>query len=505
MQPIPDQITSVNHLVSVPVVAWDAEAPPQTLTYSLDLGAPVGATLDPVSGWFTWTPLLAQAPGSYPITVRVTDNGVPPLSATETFVVTLSVPLRITAQPVSRRVTEGFSINFRVTASGSAPLSYQWWKDAQPFPGATAANLKLPSVRTNDAGAYSVVVSNPGGSVTSSVATLTVLLSPAITVQPASQTVPEGASLSLSVTATGTEPLNYQWFKDGLLLSGTTGNVLSLPQVRTNDAGSYWVMVSGAGDSVISATATVRVQYQRDHVFANTNLIALPDLSLAVPYPSGIVVSNLDGTLTKVTVILSNLTHTWAQDVDALVVGPQGQAVLCMSDAGRGAALGQTLTFDDSAAGLLPQFDVLVSGTYQPTAYSTNQVLPVPAPAGPYSPRLAAFNGTAPNGTWSLYAQDDVFKDSGWVANGWSLVLRTQNVTDDLSLTLLRFGLPVPLASGQFQVTITGAPGQILDILASPDLVRWATNLTLTNVTGSVMFTNNPGVMPYQFYRVRQQ
>jgi len=66
-------------------------------------------------------------------------------------------------------------------------------------------------------------------------------------------------------------------------------------------------------------------------------------------------------------------------------------------------------------------------------------------------------------------------------------------------------GTPLMLAPGQVQVTITGAPGQVLDILASPDLTNWTTNATLSNTTDRVIFTNDSTLQPYQFYRVRQR
>ena len=417
--PLADQQVALGQTLSFTVMATDPDAG-QTLTFGLDPGAPVGSGLDPVSGLFAWTPLPAQAPGSYPVTVRVTDNGTPPQSVTETFVVTVLVPPTITAQPAAQTVPEGASASFSVTATGSAPLSYQWQKNGRPLAGATATILTLQSVRTNDAGAYTVVVSNTAGTVTSSAAAL-------------------------------------------------------------------------------------RVQYQRDYGFANADLIQIPDLSLALPYPSVLAVRHVDGTLVTVTVTLSNLTHKWPGDLDLLLVSPQGQAVLFMSDAGTGATFGQTLTFNDSAANRLPQFGALVSGIYRPTAYSTNEVLPVPAPTGPYSQVLAAFNGTLPNGTWSLFARDDVYKDGGWITNGWSLVLRTENVTTDGTSASLVLGVPVPLGAGQFQVTIMGEPGHVLDVLASQDMARWTTNATLTNTIGSVIFTNSATGAPAQFYRARQR
>ena len=69
--------------------AYDADFPPQTLTFSLDPGAPARASIDPATGNFTWSPGEDHGPGVHPITVRVTDDGSPPLSATQTFTVTV--------------------------------------------------------------------------------------------------------------------------------------------------------------------------------------------------------------------------------------------------------------------------------------------------------------------------------------------------------------------------------------------------------------------------------
>src|SRR6185436_2927651 len=90
-------------------------------------------------------------------------------------------PPAITAQPQSRTNDAGTTVTFTVTASSSPPLSYQWWKNSAPLAdggnisGATTATLTLAHVSQSYSGGYSVVVSNAGGSVTSSVATLTVI------------------------------------------------------------------------------------------------------------------------------------------------------------------------------------------------------------------------------------------------------------------------------------------------------------------------------------------
>jgi hypothetical protein len=70
--------------------ATDADVPANTLTFSLDAGAPAGASIDPTTGAFSWTPTGAQGPGTYDITVRVTDDGTPSLDASETITVTVN-------------------------------------------------------------------------------------------------------------------------------------------------------------------------------------------------------------------------------------------------------------------------------------------------------------------------------------------------------------------------------------------------------------------------------
>jgi hypothetical protein len=168
----------------------------------------------------------------------------------------------IAAQPVSRTVTTGSSASFSVTATGTAPLSYQWMKNNANITGATTATYTIASAATTDAGSYSVRVSNSAGSVTSAAATLTVntaVVAPSISMQPVSQTVNAGANVSFMVTATGTAPLSYQWMKNGAALTGKTTASLVLTSVSTAEAGSYTVKVSNSAGSVTSAAATLTV------------------------------------------------------------------------------------------------------------------------------------------------------------------------------------------------------------------------------------------------------
>jgi len=172
---------------------------------------------------------------------------------------TVAVPPAIVTAPSSMTVLAGSNASFTVTASGTAPLSYQWLKNNSPIAGANSATLTLNTVSATDAANYSVTVTNAVGSATSTAATLTVLLPPGITTQPASASVVQGNSASFSVTATGTAPLNYQWLKNGAPISGAISNVLTLAAVSTNDAANYSVVVTNSVGTLASSSATLTV------------------------------------------------------------------------------------------------------------------------------------------------------------------------------------------------------------------------------------------------------
>lgn len=147
----------------------------------------------------------------------------------------------------------------------------------------------------------------------------------------------------------------------------------------------------------------------------------------ANPYPSTINVSGVTGTISKVTVTLSGLSHTYSDDVDILLVGPGGQSVLLMSDAGSSGNIANVnLTFDDTAATSLPNSPPIVSGTYKPTNYTASDTFAAPAPASPYGAALSVFNGTNANGDWKLFVVDDASPDSGSITGGWSLNIQAE-------------------------------------------------------------------------------
>ena len=192
-------------------------------------------------------------------------------TATSTMAtLTVNNPPLITGQPTNQSVVVGGTAVFKVVATGTAPLSYQWKKDgvsvveSGSVSGTTTAALTLTKAQAANAGNYFVVVSNSVGSATSDGAALTVLpLVPVITGQPMSLVVVRtngpAATAIFSVTASGAGTLVYQWRFNGVNLAGRTGPTLTLPDLRRTNGGSYSVLVANANGSVTSSNAVLRV------------------------------------------------------------------------------------------------------------------------------------------------------------------------------------------------------------------------------------------------------
>jgi subtilisin-like proprotein convertase family protein len=234
--------------------------------------------------------------------------------------------------------------------------------------------------------------------------------------------------------------------------------------------------------------------------FFNTTSVLISDAAPAVPYPSVINVSGLSGAVSKVTVSLSELNHTFPADIDILLVSPTGTKALLMSDAGQGNdAQSVSLKFDDAASSFLPQFGTLVSGTYKPTNFGENDNFYPPAPAGPYPSTLSVFNGDVPNGPWSLYVMDDQGADAGSIAAGWRLTIQTGPASAPP-------GMNISLRNGEVIISWPDpSPGYLLestDVL-SPGATWTHVTDTPVSVAGRLR-VNLPAGPGNQFYRLRK-
>src|SRR5580658_727105 len=168
----------------------------------------------------------------------------------------------ITQQPASLTVTAGEAATFSVLATGTAPLSYQWFMNGIAS-GTDSNTFSIAETTSGQTGAHiDVTVTNAAGAVTSAMVTLTVTAAaaaPTITEQPASETVTAGQAASFSVTATGTAPLSYQWFVNGTA-SGANSSTFSIAQTTTGQTGAQiHVKVTNTAGSATSNTVTLTV------------------------------------------------------------------------------------------------------------------------------------------------------------------------------------------------------------------------------------------------------
>jgi hypothetical protein len=280
--------------------------------------------------------------------------------------------------------------------------------------------------------------------------------------------------------------------------SGSCGGSVT-PVLQLQDGSANLGTVSnifGLGNTTIAAQS-----------FTNPSSITIVDNTAASVYPSTITVSNLTGTITKVTATLRGLSHTFPDDIDILLVGPGGQKTLMASDGGGANAVnGVTLTFDDSAVSSLPDSGQITAGTYKPTNFDTNSdVFPGPAPAAPYVTNLATFNGLSPNGTWSLYVRDDAANDTGSITQGWSMTITTSNTIcctgivpiADIGVTQTVALAAVNVSSNlNFAATVTNyGPSDAASISVTDALPASVTFISASASQGA--WTNTAGVVTF--------
>ena len=193
-----------------------------------------------------------------------TPNGTNLINALAPFPYILTPPASLTA-------TNGNNAMFTVTAGGQPPFWYRWLFNGTNLPaggsvsGTTSNRLTITSVTSSNAGNYSVLVTNSYGSVTSAVATLTVVLPPSFSTQPTNLVVVAGGNAVFSATVSGASPLVYQWRQNGTNLpsggnvTGATSNVLTLTAVTLTNAGNYALVVTNVYGAATSAVATLTV------------------------------------------------------------------------------------------------------------------------------------------------------------------------------------------------------------------------------------------------------
>ncbi len=206
--------------------------------------------------------------------------------------------------------------------------------------------------------------------------------------------------------------------------------------IEQNEA--FGVYLSNVTNGTLGSPSTAQVLINDTaNEFSNTDPIFIG--TGGDSYESSIVVSGIPTNIGGLRVTLFDFNHLTADDIDVLLVGPQGQKFLLMGDAGGDDGLNDaaTITFSDNAGRVLPDNSQIFTGIYEPTTWIAGQTsFPAPAPTAPYiepgsevggAVTLASvFGNTNANGTWTLYIRDDnnAFQRvgaDGVVAGGWGL------------------------------------------------------------------------------------
>ncbi len=339
----------------------------------------------------------------------------------------------ISSQPVGATLSEGQSLTLTVIASGSAPVSYLWRKDGQAIAGATASNYTLSNVTAASAGAYTVVVSNSAGSVTSSAAVVIInsaIAGPAIVTPPQGAAVADGTPVTLSVVATGTGTLSYQWRRDGAPIGGATAATLRLAGALT-ESGSYTVIVSNAGGSVTSVPVLV--------TFSPTSTgIVISQQPQAVAASAGDTV-----TLQVTATASAALTYQWFKDGVALA--------------------GQTsnrLTLSNVATADAAEYRVELTAGSERASSAPARVTVGGRPAAPIIGRQPTSIVAAPStvAMFSISVSGIPVPTFQWRKNGTAISGAT-------SATLTLSGVQAADAAG-YDVVVTNALGSVMSSLA---------------------------------------
>jgi hypothetical protein len=177
---------------------------------------------------------------------------------------TVTINVSITQQPADAAINTGQQAVLTIDYLGD-PVSVQWYQGlsgdtSTPLAGETGDSLTVsPTVDTN----YWARISNANDSEDSVTAAVTINVAPSITAEPSDETISDGNTATLSLTATGTVPLSYQWYTGSSgdtssPISGATSASYTTPTL-TEGTYTYWCRVTNVAGSADSVTATVTV------------------------------------------------------------------------------------------------------------------------------------------------------------------------------------------------------------------------------------------------------
>jgi endonuclease/exonuclease/phosphatase family metal-dependent hydrolase len=442
----------------------------------------------------------------------------------------------ITSQPQSQTVSPGSNATFTVSTYGTAPLAYQWLFNNTNLPGATTNFFTLNNVQFTNSGNYTVLITNLYGSITSSIAVLTVSnFPPVINTQPMGQNVNVGDSPTFSVTASGTAPLSYQWLFGGTNIAGATTNTYTHANVQTNDAGNYSVIVTNIAGSVTSSVAKLTI----NSPITNTNLTVIaqwnfnsltPDTNVATGTTSpsiGAGTATLVGSATA-TFATGDTTFDPAGSTDnsgwnTATYSAQGTgnktrgAQFAVSTAGYKNIIVSWSSESPSTGSKYGRLQYSTNGLdfadfpvafINGTSFTVNTNSLIAMPGVNDNPNftfrlLSEFESTAAGTANAGYDAGDPAKSYGTAGS-----MRYDMVTVSGTVIITNSTPAVPavlstvnFATGQFQMQITGTTGSNYVVQATSDLSFNNWTSLFTN-TAPFSFTDTNLSSPQRFYRV---
>jgi glucose/arabinose dehydrogenase len=386
----------------------------------------------------------------------------------------------ITAQPQNVTVSAGSSATFSVTATGTAPLNYQWRKNGINISGATASSYTIANVQPADAGTYSVIVSNTAGSATSNNATLTVSenTNPVATITSPANNSTYRAGNVINFMGTGTDaedgslpPSAFSWsvlfHHDAhthpgpsvtVSSSGTTGS-FTIPTLGETAANVWYELILTVTDSNGSTnTSSVRLNPITSTLTLASSpsglQVKLDDQPVTAPY-SVLAVSGMVRTLDVVTPQTLNgstyvfgrwnNTTTQRQDITISDNATTYTATFYRSaDNPTGTSAGLDYSYYEGNWNLLPDFTTLTPtktgtiSTFDLTPRNRNDQ---------FAFKYTGFINIATDGTYTFYTSSD---DGSRLYIGNSLVVDN----DGLHGTAEKSGT-INLKAGLHAITVT--------------------------------------------------
>jgi hypothetical protein len=347
-------------------------------------------------------------------------------------------------------------VSFTVTATGAAPLAYQWHKNGAVIAGATGSTLALNNVQAADAASYAVVVSNNAGSVTSAPATLTVNtavdgVSAALVVSGAAVYTPAGGNLTLVAT------IAYP-----TLVPTALGYTINLP--------ADWALVSTGGPNTPgnapAAGTTGALEFAYTAIPANQ-----ASFTVVVSYPAGL---SGNQTLTASAIYRTPLATIAVPSVVLTRVEPP---VITTPPANKAAVVGSSVTFTVTATsptGLTYQWRKAGAPLGGATASTLTLSNLQTTDAGSYDVVVTNAAGSVTSSAATLVVIDvratQAVAGTGYAAGGTVTITNTITYTG----TAAGLGWQVLLPTGWNYASGGGSEGDVKPSVGTTELLEWA-------------------------------